>query len=335
MKTTQLIPTNARRDPTKCFVMMPIKKGYDDIYEHVIKPTFAELGIKCDRADEIYSTNPIVNDIWNEIQTSGWIVADLTGRNPNVFYELGLAHAIGANAILLTQEIKDVPFDLQHWRCIVYEQSIAGAKALSDTLAMTVKEDPGYTHVPLALLTEKFKRGFKVCRSHTIVRLLGRDGVRALFKESWQLEAIKRGQFSEFIRKIQTDGQLSDVKCVGCKADVKKFMEGVFVAHMNLESDVPRGGRVDYSLSYTIGNGFSRGAEFWNFNFDSDTDEFVYEFHFLGPTKTDGFMAYRIHDEKKTELTVVKKIEKESVIYIASCKGALAEEAVQFRWKWL
>ena len=335
MKTTQLVPTHERRDPTKCFVMMPIKKGYDEVYEHVIKPTFNEMGIKCNRADEIYSANPIISDIWHQIQTSGWIIADLTGRNPNVFYELGLAHALGVNVILLTQEIKDVPFDLQHWRCIVYKQSIEGAKALADALTKTVRDDPGYTHVPIALLTEKFKRGFRVRRSHTVVRLLGQDGLRALFKESWQLEAIKQGAFSEFVRKIQTDGQLSDMKCVGCRADVKKFMEGLFVAHMNLESPVPRGGQVEYSLAYTIGNGFSRGAEFWNFDFDSDTDEFIYEFHFCGPNKATSFKATRCSGGKEIDLNVVKRMENGTPVYFVTHKGGVSGEAIRFRWKWL
>ncbi len=53
-----------------------------------------------------------------------YIIADLTGRNPNVFYELGIAHALNKKSNPLTQDLTDVPFDLKHIRCIVYEDSI-------------------------------------------------------------------------------------------------------------------------------------------------------------------------------------------------------------------
>src|SRR5262249_33492597 len=64
-------------DFAECFVMMPIKKGFDEIYTHVIKPLLADLGIRAVRGDEIYSSNPIVEDIWAQIQKAGWLVADL------------------------------------------------------------------------------------------------------------------------------------------------------------------------------------------------------------------------------------------------------------------
>ena len=123
-------------DMTKCFVMMPINKGYDEVYEHVIKPVLNDLGILAIRGDEIYSANPIIEDIWDQIQICNWLIADLTGKNPNVLYELGLCHGNDRDVILLTQSIDDVPFDLQHWRCIEYGQSIAGAKKLKSAICL-------------------------------------------------------------------------------------------------------------------------------------------------------------------------------------------------------
>jgi hypothetical protein len=64
----------------------------------------------------------------------------LTDRNPNVFYELGLAHALNKEVILLTQDINDVPFDLRHFRIIVYQDSISGADKLKSTLKDFINE---------------------------------------------------------------------------------------------------------------------------------------------------------------------------------------------------
>ena len=53
----------------------------------------------------------------------------MTGRNPNVFYETGYAHALGKHVILLTQEAKDIPFDLKHYQHIIYAKRILGSNS--------------------------------------------------------------------------------------------------------------------------------------------------------------------------------------------------------------
>ena len=64
----------------------------------------------------------------------------MTDRNPNVFYELGIAHALQKEVVLITQDINDVPFDLRHFRCVVYEDSIAGAESLTEGLKGTIEQ---------------------------------------------------------------------------------------------------------------------------------------------------------------------------------------------------
>ena len=79
-----------------------------------------DAGFDVLRADDIQSTQNIVRDIFEAIVRSDLIVADLTGSNANVFYELGIAHALKRPVILLTQIIDDVPFDLRAYRLIEY-----------------------------------------------------------------------------------------------------------------------------------------------------------------------------------------------------------------------
>ncbi len=121
-------------DKKLCFVIMPFNEKLNPIYDSIIKPVINGLKLKCLRADEIFTSKPIIEDIWENIKKSNFLIADLTDRNPNVFYELGLAHALNKGVILLTQDLSDVPFDLRHYRIIVYKDSISGSEELKSTL---------------------------------------------------------------------------------------------------------------------------------------------------------------------------------------------------------
>lgn len=98
------------------FILMP----FADVYEHLISSTLNEAGYIVKRADDIKSQNNIIGDIIGSIIDSDIVVADLTGSNPNVYYELGIAHALDKKVILITQEIDDLPFDLKPYRVITY-----------------------------------------------------------------------------------------------------------------------------------------------------------------------------------------------------------------------
>ena len=73
------------------------------------------------RGDELFHTGSVVEQIWDQIKKAKLLVADLSGRNPNVFYELGLAHAAIKPVIFTANNIDDIPFDLRHLRVIVYD----------------------------------------------------------------------------------------------------------------------------------------------------------------------------------------------------------------------
>jgi len=109
-----------------CFVIMPFGTYFDGYYADVIRPALTSTGIACVRADEIYGTGVIVEDIHKEIARADICLADVTGRNPNVSYELGMAHALRKPVLLLTQDIADVPFDYRHLRLISYDPKLFG-----------------------------------------------------------------------------------------------------------------------------------------------------------------------------------------------------------------
>lgn len=103
-----------------CFVIMPFTSTYNTQYERVIRPAVEEAGLTCVRADEIYSKPQIMADIWKSIRSSRIVIAELTGRNTNVFYEVGLAHTLGKPVIITTRDEEDVPFDLKALRYLFY-----------------------------------------------------------------------------------------------------------------------------------------------------------------------------------------------------------------------
>ena len=104
-----------------CFIAMPFSSLFQIEYEKIIQPALTELNIPCVRGDEIYTKQRIVDDIWNSLKRCRFVLAELTGKNPNVLYEIGLAHAIGKPVIIITRNGDDVPFDLKALRYLFYD----------------------------------------------------------------------------------------------------------------------------------------------------------------------------------------------------------------------
>ena len=111
------------------FVLMPFDPKFNDIYKFGIKGAASEVGAYADRIDEQIFTEGMLDRIFNQISKADVIVADMTGRNPNVFYEVGYAHALGKTVLLLTQATDDIPFDLKHRQHTVYGGSIDTLKS--------------------------------------------------------------------------------------------------------------------------------------------------------------------------------------------------------------
>jgi len=106
------------------FVLMPFSGKFHDIYKFGIKAVADDVGAYAERVDEQIYTEGILDRIFNQINKADVIVADMTGRNANVFYEVGYAHALNKIVLLLTQDADDIPFDLKHRQHIVYGGSI-------------------------------------------------------------------------------------------------------------------------------------------------------------------------------------------------------------------
>lgn len=123
------------------FVLMPFNPDFADIYKFGIKGAAEDAGAYAERVDEQMFVEGILERIFNQISKSDVIVADMTGRNPNVFYEVGYAHALNKVVVLLTQKADDIPFDLKHRPHIIYEGSIDKLRSdLRTRLAWAIEE---------------------------------------------------------------------------------------------------------------------------------------------------------------------------------------------------
>lgn len=117
------------------FIIMQFSDEYNQLFEEVIRPTCEGKGFECIRANDKYTTNPIIQDIIESIHESSVIIANITPDNPNIFYEVGFAHAIKKPTILLCDRIRqNLPFDLSGFRTLFYENTIAGKSSIERDL---------------------------------------------------------------------------------------------------------------------------------------------------------------------------------------------------------
>lgn len=124
-------PTEVARDVDLVAVMMPFDARFTAVYEALRKAVGA-AGLECRRADDIWENDHIMDDVISLIWRARVVISDLSMKNPNVFYETGIAHSLGRDVIQIAQSIDDVPFDLRSLRTVVYLSNTEGLADLND-----------------------------------------------------------------------------------------------------------------------------------------------------------------------------------------------------------
>lgn len=110
-------------------VMRPFRPDFDDV-QATLDEACAENGLSCMDANRVWNETEVFQDIFSLIYRSRVVICDFSGKNPNVFYELGIAHTLGRAVIPIVQNPEDVPFDLQHHRYIRYLPNAEGLSSL-------------------------------------------------------------------------------------------------------------------------------------------------------------------------------------------------------------
>jgi HEAT repeats len=206
------------RDKT-CFVLMPFDREFDDVYAE-IKECMAELGFDCKRADDIFVSRSILETVIMEIKQSQLIIADLTTRNANVFYELGIAHILKdlPSVILVSQNVERLPFDISH--NLVLQYNPRNLKGLRVRLRKSVVENQAFLDGRVRLVdryhylspSDEFDRVVEFLDSHD--RSLWQL-IIAAFKLDERIElgddaiAARFGEFVEALNEIFVSGNIA------------------------------------------------------------------------------------------------------------------------------
>jgi hypothetical protein len=126
-------------EPELVSAMMPFSLPFGEVYK-TLQAASSEAGLRCRRADDIWEHPAVIQDVVSLIDKSRIVICDCTDRNANVFYEIGIAHTLGREVILITQAEADIPFDLRHFRFLKYLNNSEGRAELQSKLSKRLKD---------------------------------------------------------------------------------------------------------------------------------------------------------------------------------------------------
>jgi len=143
---------------------MPFDERFDEVFEYGITPAVENKGYHCIRMDEVIGSINIIHEIIHNIYEADLIIADLTGKNANVFYELGVAHSVAQtnNTIMIAEKDEKIPFDIVPYKVLKYVHSVKGiltlSKAIADQIDFFEKKGNSTTNPVLDYRTRKNKQ---------------------------------------------------------------------------------------------------------------------------------------------------------------------------------
>jgi hypothetical protein len=111
------------RDEVRCFIVMPFSLEWSNDVHQALAAACKATSVKPVRGDDVFTPTDILVDIWQSINGADFVIADITGRNPNVLYELGVAHTLAKPVLIISRNAVDIPIDLSTRRIILYGQS--------------------------------------------------------------------------------------------------------------------------------------------------------------------------------------------------------------------
>lgn len=261
-----------RKDPRLCFVIMPFGEKWSTyIYRDYIKPSVESQGLDVKRADDMFGRN-VLEDIWSAIYSSRIVIADISVPNENVFYELGIAHALGKKTIILSQNINRIPFDIRTQRIILYSDDHPGYQKLKRELPKHVQ----------AILSESIDEvqhvhsimgGYKVLKAEETVELFGEKLQHGHITDEMKIIGV-RENIVLLNKIVEQKGRFSKVKCNKRHVYSDKYPDELRIAVLFEEPYVQIGTKDYVKICYTIEESFNRKEENrWLYDIAVDCDE--------------------------------------------------------------
>lgn len=219
-----------------CYVIMSFDKRYEPTYTQAIRPAFVKVELErgesweCRRGDDIRVPGSIAKEIVTSLHVSDLVIADLSGNNPNVFYELGLAHSSARPTIMITQDINSLPFDIKAYRVHAYTDSSEGLRSLSERLVVTILDVLSHREV----LTNPVLDFAPIRHAEIILNLdVVREVEKAVRREVWLIQPsldTDLKMFCEVIRDNLKRGvkyRYLLPKTTGLQRQIARFLEKV------------------------------------------------------------------------------------------------------------
>ncbi|KAA0248971.1 MAG: hypothetical protein EDX89_24385 [Acidobacteria bacterium] len=123
----------------RAFVVMQYSKPYNELFSEVLSPVCESEGVDAERADDVAGPGMILTDIARQISDAHFVVAEITPTNPNVYYEVGYAHALNKPTILVAEHGTQLPFDVSPFRTLFYENTIEGKRRIEESFRRFVR----------------------------------------------------------------------------------------------------------------------------------------------------------------------------------------------------
>lgn len=263
------------RNPRLAFAIMPFRPKWSIyVYNEFIKPVVAAAGLEAKRADEMTGRN-VLQDIWKAIYTSRLVIAEISELNANVYYELGIAHTLGKKAILLTQNIDVVPFDLRQQRVIVYTDDFPGYKKLqvelAEHLAAVLAEPIDELYYLRSILG-----GYIVERAKVSIRLAGSAYHDAHVVDTMSIVGV-RPNVVLLNKIIEHVGDVSNMQCNHRFVRSTEYADVVRVAVMFDEPYIQTGTGTDVNLSFDIARAFAGDDRRWEYDIAVEANRLEFE----------------------------------------------------------
>jgi len=263
------------RNPRLAFVIMPFRPKWSTyLYNELLKPAIAAAGLAPQRADEMMGRN-VLQDIWRAIYGSRLVIAEITEQNANVYYELGIAHTLGKNTILLTQNIDSVPFDLRQQRLISYTDDLPGYRKLQAEL-------PGHIDAILAEPIDELYHlrssigGYIVERAFIQLALKGTNLESADIVD--EMSIIGTRENVVLVNKaIEHSGVVTGMTCNHRFARSTAYADMVRQLALFEPPYIQIGTRARVEFRYTVEGGFAPGHRRWDYDIAVDTNRLEFE----------------------------------------------------------
>jgi hypothetical protein len=264
-----------RRDPHRAFVIMPFAPKWSAyIYNDFIKPAVIAEGLDPRRADEMTGRN-VLQDIWSALYASRLVIAELTERNANVYYELGIAHTLGKPAVLLAQDINSIPFDLRHQRVIVYSDDLPGYSKLQRELPSHLKAILSEPVDEIQHVSSIFG-GYFIEGARSRVSLHGPEWRHATITDDMSIIGTRENVVL-LNKSFDHTGVLRDVRCNHRFTRSTGYADKVRVAALFNEPYVQTGTREKVAFTLDLENAFVGDQRRWTYHVTLDTRQLVLE----------------------------------------------------------